>query len=315
MTQNEYRFVVKQEEDLRIDIFLSKQLPNYSRSKIKRIIQSGNVTVDGMVATKAGLKIKAESVVCVLIQDKGLDGLIPENLPLNIIYEDDYVIVLNKPPGMVVHPGAGNPSGTLVNALIAYYPPIRNVGEADRPGVVHRLDKDTSGVLIFAKTDKSYRWLIKQFKSRDIQKIYLALVDGHPPTPSGRIEAPIERDIHHRTRMAVGMRGQGKPAISEYFELQRYVNHCLLEIHLITGRTHQIRVHLKYIGVPVVGDTVYGHRQPSIELGRNFLHAKSLSVKLPDDRVPMTFEAPLPDELKAILSKLEKSERKQHGVD
>ncbi|MEA3327167.1 MAG: RluA family pseudouridine synthase [Chloroflexota bacterium] len=310
MTQNEYRFVVKQEEYLRIDIFLSDQLPNYSRSKIKRFIQSGNVTVDGMVAKKAGTKIKAGSVVGVLTQDDESEGITPENLPLNIIYEDDHVIVLNKTAGMVVHPGAGNPSGTLVNALLAYYPPIRNVGEADRPGVVHRLDKDTSGVLIFAKTDKAYRWLIKQFKTRELQKIYLALVDGHPPTPSGRIEAPIERDIHHRTRMAVGMRGQGKLAISEYFELQRFINHSLLEIHLITGRTHQIRVHLKYIGVPVVGDMLYGHRHPSIKLERNFLHAKSLSVKLPDDRVPKTFEAPLPDELKSILFELEKDERK-----
>ena len=309
MTQKEYRFVVKQEEYLRMDIFLSDQLPNYSRSKIKRFIQSGNVTVDGMVAKKAGTKIKAGSVVGMLIQDDESEGITPENLPLNIIYEDDHVIVLNKTAGMVVHPGAGNPSGTLVNALLAYYPPIRNVGEAERPGVVHRLDKDTSGVLIFAKTDKAYRWLIKQFKSRELQKIYLALVDGHPPTPSGRIEAPIERDIHHRTRMAVGMRGQGKLAISEYFELQRFINHSLLEIHLITGRTHQIRVHLKYIGVPVVGDVLYGHRHPSIKLERNFLHAKSLSVKLPDDRVPKTFEAPLPDELKSILFELEKDER------
>jgi len=309
MPQNEYRFIVGQEEVLRIDKFLSNQLPNYSRSKIKGFIQSGNVTVDGMVSKKAGIKIKTGSVVSVLIQDVESDGLIPEKLPMNFVYEDDHVIVLNKPAGMVVHPGAGNLSGTLVNALLAYYPPIRNVGEADRPGVVHRLDKNTSGALIFAKTDKAYRWLVTQFKSREITKIYLALVDGHPPTPSGRIEAPIKRDIHHRTQMAVGMRGQGKPAISEYFELQRYCDHSLLEVHIITGRTHQIRVHLKYIGVPVVGDTIYGHRNPSINLERNFLHAKSLSVKLPGDRIPMTFEAPLPDELNAVLNGLKKDER------
>ena len=309
MSQNEYRFIVGQEEVLRIDKYLSDQLPNYSRSKIKGFIQSGNVTVDGMVSKKAGIKIKTGSVVSVLVQDVESDGLSPENLPLNLIYEDDHVIVINKSAGMVVHPGAGNLSGTLVNALLAYYPPIRNVGEADRPGVVHRLDKNTSGALIFAKTDKAYRWLVTQFKSREITKIYIALVDGHPPTPSGRIEAPIERDIHHRTQMAVGMRGQRKPAISEYLELQRFRDHSLLEVHLITGRTHQIRVHLKYIGVPVVGDTIYGHRHPSINLERNFLHAKSLAVKLPSDRVPMTFEAPLPDELNAILLGLEKDER------
>jgi len=229
------------------------------------------------------------------------DMLIPEAIPLDILFEDANVIVINKPADMVVHPGAGNFTGTLVNALLAHYPPMRHVGEADRPGVVHRLDKDTSGVLIFAKTDKAYKWLVKQFKSRDLEKAYLALVDGHPPTPTGRIEAPIERDFHRRTRMAASLRGQGKHAVSEYFELERFEHHSLVEVHPITGRTHQIRVHLSYIGTPVVGDTVYGRRHPSISLDRFFLHAKSLSIKLPGDRAMRTFEAPLPADLQNIL--------------
>jgi 23S rRNA pseudouridine1911/1915/1917 synthase len=210
----------------------------------------------------------------------------------------------------VVHPGAGNYFGTLVNALLAYYPPIRDVGEKERPGVVHRLDKDTSGAVIFAKTDKAYKWLVTQFKKRNTQKAYLALVDGKPPTPTGRIEAPIVRDRKDRTRMAVGLQGQGKKAVSEYFTIEEFQKHTYLEVHPITGRTHQIRIHLSYLDVPVVGDRIYGRRHPSIEMDRFFLHAKSLSIKLPGDRVPRTFNADLPEDLQKILEWLRRNERK-----
>ena len=304
MKSQEFRFQFDQSDENRLDKFLAEQLQDISRSKIKTIIDSGNVTVDQIPVYKAGTKLKQGSIVEILVPEDNSDGLIPENIPLEIIFEDARVLVINKPAGLVVHPGAGNPSGTIVNALLAYYPPIRNVGEPDRPGVVHRLDKDTSGVLIFAKTNDAYKWLVKQFKSRDISKNYLALVDGHPPTPTGRIEAPIERDPVIRTRMAVGIRGQGKAAVSEYFERQKYEKHSLIEIHPITGRTHQIRVHLSYIGAPVVGDTLYGHRHPSIPIDRFFLHAKSLSVRLPGDRSPSEFVAALPKELQEILDNL-----------
>lgn len=311
MSQKEFHFEVEPGEEVRIDKYLSDQLPDISRSQIKIMIESGNVTLDGIVVDKAGTKAKPGSEITIVDTRNDVDGLIPETIPLDVLYEDPNVIVVNKPSGIVVHPGAGNASGTLVNALLAHYPPIRNVGEAERPGVVHRLDKETSGVLIFAKTDKAYKWLVKQFKSRDTSKTYLALVDGHPPTPTGRIEAPIERDTKIRTRMAVGLRGQGKSATSEYFELEKFENHSFLEVHPITGRTHQIRVHLSYIGVPVVGDTLYGHRKPSVEIDRFFLHARSLSVKLPGDRVARTFEVPLPKDLQKILATLKKFERKQ----
>lgn len=304
MKHSEFRFIVETEEDLRVDKYLAEQLPDISRSQIKAMIESGNVTLDGIPIDKAGTKIKSGCVLEILVVEKHEGGLVPEVLPLDILHEDDQVIVLNKPSGMVVHPGAGNPGGTLVNALLAHYPPIREVGESDRPGVVHRLDKDTSGVIMFAKTDKAYKWLVKQFKSRDVRKTYLVLVDGHPPTPTGRIEAPVERDTHYRTRMAVGKRGQGKPAISEYFTLQKFAEHALLEVHPITGRTHQIRVHLSYIGVPVVGDTLYGRRKPSISIDRFFLHAKTLTVRLPRDRTARSFEAPLPEDLLKVLSSL-----------
>jgi 23S rRNA pseudouridine1911/1915/1917 synthase len=186
------------------------------------------------------------------------------------------------------------------------------VGELDRPGVVHRLDKETSGVIIFAKSDKAYRWLVREFKSREVHKTYLALVDGHPPTPTGRIEAPVVRDTRSRTRMAVGLRGQGRPAVSEYYTLERFANHTYLEVHPITGRTHQIRVHLNYIGVPVVGDTLYGRRNPSFDMDRFFLHAKSITLRLPGERTARTFETPLPEELQIVLTDLHK--REEHAI-
>ena len=309
MKQKDYRFTVEAEKSVRVDKYLAEQLPEISRSQIKGFIDMGNVTLDGDIVEKAGTQAKPGSVLEILVIKDDSDGLVPEEIPLDILYEDDHVIVINKDAGLVVHPGAGNPSGTVVNALLAHFPPIRNVGEPDRPGVVHRLDKDTSGVLIFAKTTKAYKWLVKQFKSRDVRKTYLALVDGHPPTPTGRIEAPIERDTKIRTRMAVGLRGQGKSAVTEYFELKRYEKHSYLEVHPITGRTHQIRVHLSYLEVPVVGDTLYGHRNPSIDMDRFFLHAKSLSVKLPGDRAARTFSAPLTPELQSVLVTLKIEKR------
>lgn len=310
MKVQEHQFEVPAGEDLRVDKFLADQLPEISRSQIKNLVETGNVTLDGIVVEKAGAKAKPGSLVRIDVPEDDSDGLVPENIPLDILYEDDQVIVINKPSGMVVHPGAGNQSGTAVNALLAYYPPIRSVGEPDRPGVVHRLDKETSGVLIFAKTQKAYKWLVKEFKSRDIDKAYLALVDGQPPTPTGRIEAPIIRDPNVRTRMAVGLRGQGKPAVTEYFTIENFENHTYLEAHPITGRTHQIRVHLSYLGTPVVGDSLYGFRKPSVELDRFFLHARKLSIRLPGNRGQQTFEASLPAELQIVLDTLKSNERK-----
>ena len=309
MKETNYSFEVKLGEVDRLDKFLSENLPDLSRSKIKGLIESRNVTVDGVIVEKAGTKVKTGNYITITVIEEKADGLVPENIALNILYEDQNVIVLNKEAGQVVHPGAGNYSGTLVNGLLYYFSPIKHVGEEDRPGVVHRLDKDTSGVVIFAKTNQAYKWLVNQFKNRKTAKAYLALVDGKPPTPTGRIEAPIIRDRKDRTRMAVGLQGQGKNAVSEYFTLEEFRNHTYLEVHPITGRTHQIRVHLDYLGVPVVGDRLYGRRNPSIEMARFFLHANSLGIKLPGDRVLKTFEAPLPDDLQQILDTLRKNER------
>jgi len=316
MTLTEHAFtVLSGDDEVRVDKFLSEKLPDISRSQIQSLIKAGNVTLDGRVIEKSGIKAKPGSLVTISVPEDDSDALIPEHLPLNILYEDVNVIVLDKPSGMVVHPGAGNISGTMVNALLGHNPEIRTVGEADRPGVVHRLDKETSGVMIFAKTDKAYKWLVAQFKGRDTQKTYLTLVDGHPPTPTGRIIAPIIRDTKIRTRMAVGMRGQGKPATTEYFERQRYIDHTYLEVHPTTGRTHQIRVHLSYLGVPVVGDTLYGRKKPSIDMDRFFLHANTLSIKLPGDRVPRKFEVPLPEDLLNILADLEPARGNPYEMD
>jgi 23S rRNA pseudouridine1911/1915/1917 synthase len=228
--------------------------------------------------------------------------IIPEDIYLDIIFENDDVLVINKPASMVVHPGAGHKSGTLVHAILAHIPNIEGVGGEQRPGIVHRLDKNTSGLIVVAKNDRAHHWLSDQFKERKVDKNYLALVDGVPPTSKGRIEAAIGRDQTKRKTMAVTAPGRGRNAVSEYQTVERFPAHTLLKIKPITGRTHQIRVHLSFIGCPVVGDTVYGHRHPTIPLQRHFLHASSLSIVLPNEDAPKKFEAPLPEELTNALS-------------
>jgi len=216
------------------------------------------------------------------------------------------VIVVNKPAGMVVHPGAGTMKDTLVNAILHRWPEIAQVGEAGRPGIVHRLDKDTSGVLILARNQAAYTWLVRQFKSRKTQKTYLALVDGEAPTPSGRIETSIGRDEKNRKRMAVAYGDKGKPAVTEYHTMERFQGHTLLEVTPLTGRTHQIRVHLAFIGCPVTGDRIYGRRKKTLDIPRFFLHAYKLRIKLPGESETTEFTAPLAADLKAILTTLER---------
>jgi len=257
--------------------------------------------VDGLPARKSGQPLDMGETVQVRIPPPEPTALEPEAIPLSILFENDDLMVVDKPAGMVVHPGIGHPHGTLVQAALAHAPSMAGIAGEGRPGVVHRLDKDTSGLILLAKNDNAHRWLQEQFRSRQVQKIYLALVDGHPPTPAGRIEAPIGRDTAQRKQMAVVPSEKGRQAVSEYHTLESFAHHALLEVHPITGRTHQIRLHLRFLGCPVAGDSVYGLRKPSLPLKRHFLHATRLTIRLPSEDTPRTFEAPLPEELNQVL--------------
>jgi 23S rRNA pseudouridine1911/1915/1917 synthase len=230
--------------------------------------------------------------------------LIAENIPLEIVFENDDLMVINKPAGMVVHPAAGHSSGTLVHAALGHDPNLEGIGGEERPGVVHRLDKQTSGLILLAKNDRAHHWLQDQFRLRKVEKTYLALVDGRPPTPAGRVEASIGRDASHRKKMAIVPESRGRAAISQYKTLETFPNHTLLEFHPLTGRTHQIRLHCAFLGCPIVGDEIYGRKKPSIGIDRHFLHAQKLKIILPGETEPREFEAEMPLELTQVLREL-----------
>jgi 23S rRNA pseudouridine1911/1915/1917 synthase len=304
LAEKEQEFTFTAEEGDRLDKFLVACLAEYSRSRLQGLIHAGFVTVDGVIPEKAGTQLKAGQVVHVTIPAPEPAGIQAEKIPLAIIFENDDLMVIDKPAGMVVHPGAGHSSHTLVNAALAHAPDMAGISGEIRPGVVHRLDKDTSGLILIAKNDKAHQYLQDQFKSRKVKKTYLALVDGHPPTPKGRIEASIGRDATHRKRMAVVTPPKGRPAVTEYQSCEVFPEHELIEAYPITGRTHQIRLHLAFVGCPVAGDLVYGKRHATLGLNRTFLHAWRLEIKLPGEKVVTTFNAPLPDELERILVEL-----------
>ena len=306
MSENTQYFRFEGIEAARLDKFLVSQLPEFSRARLQALIESGSILVNGLQARKSGQVIKNGSLIQVTIPPPQPTELVPEAIPLEIIFENNDLMVVNKPAGMVVHPAAGHNSGTLVHAALAHAPEMVGIGGEKRPGVVHRLDRDTSGIILLAKNDQAHRWLQDQFRLRKTIKTYLVLVDGKPPTPSGRIEAPVGRDSLRRKLMTVTSLNKGREAISEYRTLESFKVHTLLEVHPLTGRTHQIRVHMKFIGCPVAGDKVYGHRSSTIEINRQFLHAARLTIVLPTEREPRTFEAPLPGELERMLERLRK---------
>lgn len=292
------------EQPQRLDKFLVAQLPEFSRSRLQALIKQGKVTVDGLPAQKSGQTIDGMVRIVVQIPPAKPADITAERFPLDIIFENKDVMVVDKPAGMVVHPSAGHHSGTLVHAALAHAPDIEGVGGVQRPGIVHRLDKDTSGLILLAKNDAAHKWLQEQFRSRKVEKTYLALVDGAPPTPRGRVEAAIGRDPVNRKRMAIVTPGKGRAATSEYATLKKYADHTFLEIHPVTGRTHQIRLHLAFLGCPVVGDRVYGRRSPTLSLKRQFLHAAKLKLRISREAELREFEAPLPPELMEVLSTL-----------
>jgi len=297
-------FKVNGSEPQRLDKFLVSCLPDYSRSRLQGLIQDGFVAVNKNPAKKAGQNLDEGDEVEIRIPPPAPSELVPEDIPLMVIYEDEHLMVINKPAGMVVHPSAGHATGTLVHAALAHAPEMEGIGGEQRPGVVHRLDKDTSGLILLAKDDKTHHWLQDQFRLRKVRKVYLALVDGHPPTPQGRVEAAIGRDSAHRKQMAVVPDRKGREATSEYFTLESFPEHTLLEVHPQTGRTHQIRLHLAFLGCPIVGDKVYGHKKSTLPIERHFLHAARLTVTLPGQDKPQLFEAPLPADLQEVLHHL-----------
>jgi 23S rRNA pseudouridine1911/1915/1917 synthase len=282
-------------------------LPEFSRTRIAGLIADGFVSINGEAAKKSGQKIEDGDEVEVRIPPAQPTTLVAESIPLDVIFENDDLMIVNKPAGMVVHPAPGHDQGTLVNAVLGHDPEIEGIGGEERPGIVHRLDKDTSGLIVVAKNERAHRWLTEQFKERRVEKTYLALVDGKPPTPTGRVEAPIGRDLKDRKKMAIVPLSKGREAVSEYKTLESFHKHTLLEFHPHTGRTHQIRLHCAFLGCPIVADTIYGNQRKSVPLKRHFLHAYQLKVVLPGETESRLFEAPLPVELDVILQQLRNS--------
>ena len=306
MTDRVLHFLFEKKTPERLDKFLVEKLQEFSRSRIQGLITDGFVDVDGRAAKKAGQSIENGYNVTVRIPPSVPTDLVPEQIALDILFENDDLLLVNKPAGMVVHPAVGHASGTLVNAVLGYDPEIEGIGGEERPGVVHRLDKETSGLILVAKNERAHRWLQDQFRLRKVEKTYLALVDGRPPTPSGRVETYLGRDPRHRKQMAVVSASRGREAISEYRTAESFKAHTLLEFHPLTGRTHQIRLHCAFLSCPIVGDKIYGKKKSSIAIKRHFLHAYRLKIVLPGEGEPRVFEAKLPADLVEVLNILRK---------
>ncbi|MCW5851195.1 MAG: RluA family pseudouridine synthase [Anaerolineae bacterium] len=286
----------------RLDKYLAEALPDLSRAMLQKLIKDGAVLVGGKPA-KPSYRVEGGDTVIVRVPPPApLEAPPAPHIPLDILYQDTDLLVLNKPAGLVVHPAHGHSDDTLVNALLAHVPDLAGIGGVLRPGIVHRLDKDTSGLLLVAKHDQAQQALQDQFRSRAVDKVYLALVEGHLTPPRGRIDAPIGRDPRERQRMAIVP--TGRPAQTEYRVLETLAETTLVEAHLLTGRTHQIRVHLASLGYPIVGDRVYGHRKQHLALGRQFLHAWRLAFTLPSTGERIQFTAPLPVDLRQVLEGL-----------
>jgi 23S rRNA pseudouridine1911/1915/1917 synthase len=276
-------------------------MPDVSRAAIQRLIKTGRVTVNDRIS-KPSYRMESGDEVVVHLPARALPGIAPEQIALDIVYEDEHLISVNKPAGMVVHPAYGHHSGTLVNALLARWPEIADVGGLERAGIVHRLDRDTSGLILVAKDDATHAALQRQFKRRQVKKVYLALVEDHPSPRQGLIDAPIGRDKRERKRMAVVK--IGREARTTYRVIQSFDAYSLVELRPETGRTHQLRVHLAWLGCPVVGDRVYGRRKQRLLAQRQFLHAQKLELAHPITGAPLAIAAPLPDDLADLLRSL-----------
>lgn len=297
----------------RLDAYLAAHIEGWSRARLHRLIENADVLINGSVP-KPSHKLRANDTIDIELTPTPSASFTPEDIPVEVVYEDEDLIVVNKPAGMVVHPAAGVDSGTLANALAFHFQKLSAMGGAVRPGIVHRLDKGTSGLLVVAKTETAHEHLADQFRDREVFKSYVALVHGQIEKESGEIDQPIARDPRNRTRMAV-VRG-GRPSLSIYKARRTFDRFTLLDVELKTGRTHQIRVHLSWLKHPVVGDEVYGAgrdktvispvtRSRIAKLGRQFLHAEQLGFRHPRTEEQLQFTAPLPNELQSLLDQIE----------
>ena len=289
----------------RIDVFLAAQIPGQTRSAVQKLLSQGAVTKDGRPCAK-NHRICAGDRFEVILPEPEPDEAKAQDIPLDIVYEDGDLIVVNKPRGLVVHPAAGHRDGTLVNALLHHCgDSLSGIGGVLRPGIVHRIDRDTSGLLVAAKNDETHRGLAAQLSDHSMYRVYYAVVIGTPTPETGTVDAPIGRDPKNRQRMAVVSRG-GKNAVTHYDVLERFSGYSLVRCRLETGRTHQIRVHMAYLGHPVAGDPVYGPKRDALALGGQCLHAGRLSFVHPRTGKRMELDAPLPDYFETVLDKLRK---------
>lgn len=296
---NMFKFMIDSySEDLRLDVYLSENIKDKSRSYIQNLIKSEKVLINGNTK-KGSYKLKLNDQVEVEIPENEKLNVEPENIPIDIIYEDRDVIVVNKAQGMVVHPAPGNYSGTLVNALLYHCTDLSGINGVLRPGIVHRIDKDTSGILVVAKNDMAHKKLAEQLKEHSMNRIYNALVEGVLKEDTGTIDKPLGRHPNQRIKMAVVK--DGRRAVTHYKVLNRYKNNTLIECKLETGRTHQIRVHMAYIGHPIVGDPVYGFSKQKFKLEGQMLHAKKLGFIHPATNKYMEFDSELPEYFKKII--------------
>lgn len=306
------RLFVAEENCKRLDVFLSDQTEDFSRSRLKKLIEEGQVSVNGVIVKKAGAEIKRGDSVTVQIPEAVEYSVKPENIPIDIVYEDGDFAVVNKAQGMTVHMGNGNESGTLVNALLYALDSLSGIGGVLRPGIVHRIDKDTTGVLVVAKNDKAHVSLAGQIAEKTCHRTYYALLEGNLKEESGRVVTDIGRHPTERLKMAVLPEGKGKIAITDFETVAHFgADFTLCKFDLQTGRTHQIRVHAKHLGHPVAGDPVYGYKKQKIKADGQLLHAWRLELTHPTTGERMVFNAPLPPAFQEILDKL----CKQYGVD
>lgn len=301
---NKHFIIDENDADKRLDVWLTSRLEgDYSRSFIAKLIEDGSCTVGGKTV-KAGYRLKKEDNIEVNIPEPRLLDVTPEQIPLDILYEDNDIIVINKPRGMVVHPAAGNYSGTLVNALLMHCGnSLSDINGVIRPGIVHRIDKDTSGVLVIAKNNAAHSFLSEKLKDHDIQRVYIAVAEGVIREDFGKIDAPIGRHPVDRKKMAVNVKN-GRRAVTHFKVLERFSEATLIECRLETGRTHQIRVHMSYIGHPLIGDTVYGRSKKKYDIEGQALHARLLGFIHPATGKYVEFQAEPPKEFNDLLKKL-----------